>query len=113
MTLQNVEVNCDSIFAPGQLAVAIGRATNSSGLAILNFNEKKHVINPRKDVCQFMMKPFIPTNDQNNKCCNNKVYVLPIVLEENHTEPEKEQHELNEEVDDNEIVKILEDLMKD
>lgn len=39
-TLHHVEVDCYSFFAPGQMGVAIGRVVTTSGLRILNFNQK-------------------------------------------------------------------------
>jgi len=68
-TLPYVEVNCDSIFAPGQLAVAIGRAKSVSGLAVFNFNEHKHIIQPRKDVSTFMSRNSVSLNPNDNECC--------------------------------------------
>lgn len=39
-TLDFVEVDCYSFFAPGQMGVAVGRATTISGLRIVNFNKQ-------------------------------------------------------------------------
>ena len=37
-TVQNVEIDCHSFFAPGQMGVAVGRAVRISGLRIVNYN---------------------------------------------------------------------------
>ena len=37
-TLNYVEIDCYSFFAPGQMGVAVGRATSTAGLRALNFN---------------------------------------------------------------------------
>ncbi|MES9884334.1 MAG: hypothetical protein ABW185_26100 [Sedimenticola sp.] len=37
-TLEYVDIDCFSFFAAGQMGVAVGRATNSQGLRIVNFN---------------------------------------------------------------------------
>ena len=39
-TLNFVEIDCYSFFVPGQMGVAVGRATNTDGLRIVNFNDK-------------------------------------------------------------------------
>lgn len=39
-TLQCVEVDCYSFFAPGQMGVAVGRCVNKEGLRVVNFNFK-------------------------------------------------------------------------
>jgi ATP-dependent exoDNAse (exonuclease V) alpha subunit len=37
-TLDCVEVDCYSFFAPGQMGVAVGRSVTKDGLRVVNFN---------------------------------------------------------------------------
>lgn len=58
LSLDYVEVNCSNIFVPGQLGVAIGQAKTTSGLAVYNVDERKHIIPASTDVTEFMSTPF-------------------------------------------------------
>ena len=47
MSLDSVVVHCDNISFPGQLGVAVGRATSTEGLQVLNFRShyiKQHPV---------------------------------------------------------------------
>ncbi|OWF43041.1 ATP-dependent DNA helicase PIF1 [Mizuhopecten yessoensis] len=39
-TIEKLEIDCYSFFAPGQMGVAVGRARDKTGLCIRNFNKK-------------------------------------------------------------------------
>lgn len=47
MSLQKVVVNYENCFQPGQIGVAVGRATSEVGLRLLNF--KKHLVKPHSN----------------------------------------------------------------
>lgn len=57
-TLDLVEVDCFSFFAPGQMGVAIGRASRISGLRVLNFNSKAAFTKHPDEVYEFYERPF-------------------------------------------------------
>ncbi|XP_062616249.1 uncharacterized protein LOC134277961 [Saccostrea cucullata] len=57
-TLDLVEVDCYSFFAPGQMGVAVGRATKISGLRVLNFNSTAAFTKHPDEVFQFYERPF-------------------------------------------------------
>ncbi|CAC5389310.1 PIF1 [Mytilus coruscus] len=52
LTLQRVEVDASNIFAPGQLGVAIGRATEKKGLRVIGFN-RSSVLKHEASLYQF------------------------------------------------------------
>jgi hypothetical protein len=54
MSLDNVEVVCSGIFAPGQLGVAVGRAKSTDGLSLSNFDPTAHVIPQPEDLLAFI-----------------------------------------------------------
>ena len=59
MTLPNVTVCASDVFAPGQLSVALGRATTTDGLRVVGFDQTRHIIkvNLRKHVTFF--RPYV------------------------------------------------------
>ncbi|WAR28241.1 PIF1-like protein, partial [Mya arenaria] len=67
MTLTSVEVDCRDIFKAGQLAVAISRATASSGLRVINFHPR-YIIPPPQSVMEFMNEPSQATTPDIS-CC--------------------------------------------
>ena len=111
MTLNFVEIDCSNIFAAGQLAVAIGRARNTAGLAVFNFNEKKHVIQPSSDVTDFMHQNSMPPNSKDNDCCKLKYENCKVQSISEQTLHDGD--ELDTAVDDQEIVNILVELLED
>ncbi|CAC5417224.1 PIF1 [Mytilus coruscus] len=52
LTLQRVEVDASNMFAPGQLGVAIGRATEKKGLRVIGFN-RSSVLKHEASLYQF------------------------------------------------------------
>ncbi|XP_062600182.1 uncharacterized protein LOC134261804 [Saccostrea cucullata] len=52
-TLQCVEVDCYSFFAPGQMGVAVGRCVNKEGLKVVNFNLKASQLKHPDEVYAF------------------------------------------------------------
>jgi len=68
MTLPNVEVVCTGLFSPGQLAVALGRAVTTSGLAVIGFDKMRHTIAPLPSVIQFLNSTDTPVAP-NMQCC--------------------------------------------
>jgi hypothetical protein len=67
-TLPFVEVDCFSFFAPGQMGVAIGRATSTDGLCVRNFNLKAAHLKHPQCVYDFYEKEFQPPLDDLS-CC--------------------------------------------
>ncbi|WAR09810.1 PIF1-like protein [Mya arenaria] len=67
MTLTSVEVDCRDIFKAGQLAVAMSRATTSSGLRVINFHPR-YIIPPPQFVIEFMNEPSQATTPDIS-CC--------------------------------------------
>ena len=112
-TLPYVEVNCDAIFAPGQLAVAIGRAKTVSGLAIFNFNERKHIIKPRSDVVAYMKKITPIHNEHDNECCLNTIEIQGEQSAPVDNVMIDVADNVDQEPDDAEILEMLNDLLKD
>ncbi|WAR18361.1 PIF1-like protein [Mya arenaria] len=55
MSLNRVEIDCQEIFRPGQLGVALSRATNSHGLRVINFHQR-YLIKPPALITEFMRK---------------------------------------------------------
>ena len=70
MSIQYVDVDCDGIFAPGQLAVAVGRAVCESGCRVRNFNEH-HVIPHPACVESFYSSFHHETPHSDKLCCFN------------------------------------------
>ncbi|WAR28374.1 PIF1-like protein [Mya arenaria] len=60
MTLTSVEVDCRDIFKAGQLAVAMSRATASSGLRVINFHPR-YIIPPT--VCYGVHERAFPSHN--------------------------------------------------
>ncbi|WAR18199.1 PIF1-like protein [Mya arenaria] len=50
-----VEIDCQEIFRPGQLGIALSRATNSHGLRVINFHQR-YLIKPPALITEFMRK---------------------------------------------------------
>ena len=73
-TIENVEVDCFSFFAPGQLGVAVGRATSKKGLRILNFIMEAAMMKHPDDVYAFYNKPLQAIHDDMH-CCNKSMQV--------------------------------------
>ncbi|XP_052237195.1 uncharacterized protein LOC127848655 [Dreissena polymorpha] len=67
MTLENVEIDCCSIFQPGQLGVAISRVRSVEGLRVVNFHPR-YLLKPTKEVTDIMNGAgFEPQEDLS--CC--------------------------------------------
>ena len=49
MSIPFLDIDCDGIFAPGQLAVAVGRAITISGLRVRNFSPHSIISHPVSD----------------------------------------------------------------
>jgi hypothetical protein len=79
MTLDHVEVVCSGVFAPGQLAVAVGRAKSTDGLSLSSFDPSVHVIPQPEDLLAFVdaasmsLKPDI-------SCCSVQKEAEGIVI---------------------------------
>ena len=74
LTLPRVEVDCRHMSNPGQVGVAIGRASVVKGLRVLNLKisiVKKH----SDEVYEFYTQPFIPILDDLT-CCKKKKYKM-------------------------------------
>ena len=67
LTMDKVIIDCRHMKNPGQIGVAVGRATSTAGLQILNFNTnlvKKH----RKEITEYYDSEFVPLHDDLS-CC--------------------------------------------
>jgi hypothetical protein len=122
LTLNNMEVFCTGIFAPGQLAVAIGRARNISGLRVVNFQSTRHVIPQHRDVAQFSTRSGALVQ-KDMSCCKAASYLpqLPVAVdgplgvhEPNLVKPIYSIHEEDADgPDDEEMIDILTSLQND
>ncbi|XP_045167554.2 uncharacterized protein LOC123530842 [Mercenaria mercenaria] len=56
LTLESLEIDCRQIFKPGKLGVALGRAPETKGLLVINFNAKQSVIPQPASVLNFLQK---------------------------------------------------------
>ena len=68
LSIDLLEVDCKDIFAPGQLSVAIGRATTTTGLKIRGFDPTRHIVPPASSVLEFMENPGTEFKDSLD-CC--------------------------------------------
>jgi hypothetical protein len=75
LTLDFVEVDCAGLFAPGQLAVAISRVKSISGLCVIHFNPKRHIIEAHCDVKEFYDAPSPPIDVKNTVCCKSRAFL--------------------------------------
>lgn len=76
-TLNLVEVDSCSFFAPGQMGVAVGRATTISGLRIINFNRKAALTRHPDIVYEFYDREF--SDFSTDLVCCQKQQVYPSV----------------------------------
>ena len=105
LTQDFIEVDCAGIFAPGQLAVAIGRARRACGLHVVNFNPARHIIPAHRDVLTFVQQKC---NDFDSalKCCTYE-----IICHKQDKEPtEFDSLEQEEDIDDMQNLQILQAL---
>ncbi|WAR18194.1 LOW QUALITY PROTEIN: PIF1-like protein [Mya arenaria] len=79
-----VEVDCRDLFNAGQLAVAMSRATASSGLRVMNF-QPRYIIPPPQSVMEFMNEPSLATTPDIS-CCR-AVKSLPPGCQSEDTAP--------------------------
>jgi hypothetical protein len=71
MTLPRLEVDCRNMWQPGQVGVAVGRATNKAGLRVVNFVERQSRPHPAS-VIEFEERPSMrPLHDVS--CCQSEV----------------------------------------
>lgn len=77
-TLENVVVDCTDLFAPGQLGVAVGRATKLGGLQVLNYSRKVGNIPHSPQVYHF----YAAEHRVSSLCCRTK----QVDVGEVHTE---------------------------
>lgn len=90
-TLHHVEVDCYSFFAPGQIGVAIGRAVTTSGLRILNFNQKAASTKHPDLVYEFYDRQFMDFRDD-LLCCNQRPLSLQSSEESLADKPTHSSH---------------------
>ncbi|MES9881788.1 MAG: hypothetical protein ABW185_13000 [Sedimenticola sp.] len=75
-TLQQVEIDCYSFFAPGQMGVAVGRATSTNGLRIVNFNRVAANRQHPAVVYNFYARPSQFSDFQQDLvCCEKSLFV--------------------------------------
>ncbi|XP_045177826.2 uncharacterized protein LOC123537946 [Mercenaria mercenaria] len=68
-TIENLEIDSSSFFAPGQLGVAIGRAVCKKGLSIKNLNMTAAFMKHQSSVYEFYDKPFNAV-EADLSCCS-------------------------------------------
>ena len=74
-TLENVEVDCFSFFAPGQMGVAVGRCVSKAGLKIVHFNRQAAEMKHPKEVYSFYEAESKDPLD-NLDCCRQNHLVV-------------------------------------
>ncbi|XP_052255849.1 uncharacterized protein LOC127861420 isoform X2 [Dreissena polymorpha] len=82
-TIQNLEIDSASFFAPGQLGVAVGRAVCKQGLCIRNLNMTSAFLKHPKSVYEFYEKPFKAV-EADISCCSK---VLDKCIEDRPSGP--------------------------
>jgi hypothetical protein len=103
MSLNILEVDCSGIFAAGQLGVAVGRATSTSGLRLLHFNPRKHVLPADKHVKDFY-DDLGEGLDVNLTCCSKQATLDDIPDVAIVRNPEEDD---TEDVSEEELVLML------
>ncbi|KAK3085746.1 hypothetical protein FSP39_008107 [Pinctada imbricata] len=78
MTLQRAEIDCHSMFAPGQLGVAIGRVKSPAGLRVINF--KREICLPQPPIIEDAMKFCSAPDIDDCSCCRITRLVFIILL---------------------------------
>ncbi|XP_062614065.1 uncharacterized protein LOC134275790 [Saccostrea cucullata] len=73
MSLKYVVVDCQNCFIPGQIGVAVGRATSVEGLKILNF-KSSHVIQHHQSVYAYYKTCNVGNLIPNKSCCQGHTY---------------------------------------
>ena len=71
MTLKRVIIDCSFIRTPGQLGVALGRATCKKELRVLNF-DVKYCIKQRESIEMFYTTDSVPC-DEGKQCCRKYI----------------------------------------
>ena len=66
----SVEIDCQQIFLPGQLGVAVGRCKSPDGLRIINFKEEMCMPHPSEVETFVNQEVSYPVLD-NQQCCRN------------------------------------------
>ena len=69
-TVDKLEIDCYSFFAPGQMGVAVGRAVRISGLRIINYNSAAAHLKHPQVVYDFYQSPSAAALDDLS-CCRN------------------------------------------
>ena len=91
LTLDRVVVDATNIFSPGQLGVAIGRATCKKGLRLIGFRQSE-LLPASPDVTKFY-KRFSTDFSDSFECCKYSVSVidnLPTDYEDNYVSSDEE-----------------------
>lgn len=94
MSLDFVEVVCSGVFAPGQLAVAVGRAKSTEGLAVFNFDPTIHIIPQSEELISFIDSPSCSTN-VDKSCCQQvrKFQEIPASEDVEFTVPDEDEED--------------------
>jgi hypothetical protein len=79
-TIENLEVDCSTFFAPGQLGVAIGRAVSKSGLCVRNFNKDAAFLKHPTCVYDFYKKTF-KSIETDTGCCSGNLDNLDDIID--------------------------------
>ncbi|XP_053389252.1 uncharacterized protein LOC128552247 [Mercenaria mercenaria] len=67
MTLERVNVDCQQIFKPGQLGVALSRARSCEGIRVINY-DPKYCIRQPQIISDFISEDTVPVNEDVS-CC--------------------------------------------
>ena len=73
MTLLNV-----TVFAPGQLSVALGRATTTDGFRVVGSDHTRHIIKAKPSVEAFNSHITVDTSIPSTTCCGNCTHHIPV-----------------------------------
>ncbi|XP_070184871.1 ATP-dependent DNA helicase pif1-like [Littorina saxatilis] len=70
LTLERVEIDCEEVFQPGQIGVALGRARSIEGLRVVNFDTRK--VLPQPSTVHDYYKVGSAEVNENLTCCRHK-----------------------------------------
>ncbi|XP_070209716.1 uncharacterized protein [Littorina saxatilis] len=87
LTLERVEIDCEEVFQPGQIGVALGRARSIEGLRVVNFDTRK--VLPQPSTVHDYYKVGSAEVNENLTCCRHKRFQTTYA-EDTANEPREE-----------------------
>ncbi|KAK3085252.1 hypothetical protein FSP39_000710 [Pinctada imbricata] len=87
MTINALEIDCHSIFQPGQLGVAVGRVTSSENLKIVNFSKNSATLKHPEKVYAFYFEESVEPKDDLSFCRKN--YRIEFSIAEDDDDSDK------------------------